>query len=408
VCAPVVAACSGGTSGGPVTINLYTNPDSSGAILQAANSCSAQSGGKYKIQWSQLPKGSDDQRQQFVRRLAAHDSGMDVLAMDVTWEPEFAQAGWIRPWAGAQAQQASDGELAGPLKTATWNGQLIAAPWSTNTELLWYRSDLVPNPPQTWSQMIQMADALAKQGKPHFIETQGAQYEGLTVWFNTLVASAGGSILNAKGTGPSLGPPALQALQTMTDLAHSPAADPSLSNDKEDDGRLAMESGTAAFELNYPFVYPSMKENKPDLFKNFKWALYPGVDPNRPAQVTLGGLDLAVSTYSKHPAESFAAALCLQSRPNQENIAIKAGFPPTLRAIYTSPTPNFTQEYPFYKDILAALDTAAVRPQTPAYQNISIVTSHTLSPPGGVKPAKALKTLDSQVSDALQSKGLIP
>ena len=58
----------------------------------------------------------------------------------------------------------------------------------------------------------------------------------------------------------------------------SPAADPSLSVQQEDDNRLAMESGTAAFELNYPFVYPSMKANKPEMFKNFKWAPYPAVD----------------------------------------------------------------------------------------------------------------------------------
>ncbi len=63
----------------------------------------------------------------------------------------------------------------------------------------------------------------------------------------------------------------------MHRLATSPAADPSLSVQKEDQNRLAMESGTAAFELNYPFVYPSMKADQPKLFKSFKWAPYPAV-----------------------------------------------------------------------------------------------------------------------------------
>ena len=63
----------------------------------------------------------------------------------------------------------------------------------------------------------------------------------------------------------------------MKRLATSPAADPSLPVQMEDQNRLAMESGAAAFELNYPFVYPSMKADKPDLFKHFKWALYPRV-----------------------------------------------------------------------------------------------------------------------------------
>ena len=51
----------------------------------------------------------------------------------------------------------------------------------------------------------------------------------MTVWFNSLVASAGGSILNKAATKPSLGPPARRALQIMKRLASSAAADPSLS-----------------------------------------------------------------------------------------------------------------------------------------------------------------------------------
>ena len=58
----------------------------------------------------------------------------------------------------------------------------------------------MPNPPTTWAQMIQDAVKLAKEGKPHYIEVQGKQYEGLTVWFNTLVASQGGSILKGPTT----------------------------------------------------------------------------------------------------------------------------------------------------------------------------------------------------------------
>ena len=230
---------------------------------------------------------------------------MDILGLDVTWAPEFAEAGWIRAWTGDDKAQVERGTLAGPLATATYKGKLWAAPFNSNTQLLWYRADLVPTPPKTWDEMIQMASDLAKQGKPHYIEIQGAQYEGATVWFNTLLASAGGSVLNANGTEPSLGQPAVKALTIMKQLATSPAADPSLSVQMENDNRLAMESGTAAFELNYPFVYPSMKADKPALFKNFKWAPYPAVSAGEPAKATIGGINLAVSAYSKHPAEAF-------------------------------------------------------------------------------------------------------
>src|SRR5262249_13162447 len=181
----------------------------------------------------------------------------------------------------------------------------------------------------------------------------------------SLVASAGGSILNATSTAPSLGPPALKALQIMSRLAHSVAADPSLSVQQEDQNRLAMEGGTAAFELNYPFVYPSMKTDNPT---SFKWALYPGVVQGFPSRVTIGGIDLAVSAFSTHPDLARQAILCLRDRDNQILAATKGGLPPTLMSLYTDPA--FIKAYPFAADIKQALLTASVRPKTPYYQNV--------------------------------------
>src|SRR5258708_31880435 len=96
-----LAACGTSSAGtGPVTLNYYLSPDTSGATQMAINNCDKQSGGKYTISYQQLPTGSDGQRQQMVRRLAAHDASLDILGLDVTWEPEFAQARRSVPGAG--------------------------------------------------------------------------------------------------------------------------------------------------------------------------------------------------------------------------------------------------------------------------------------------------------------------
>jgi multiple sugar transport system substrate-binding protein len=372
----------------------------------AINNCDKQSGGKYTISYQQLPTGSDGQRQQMVRRLAAHDSSLDILGLDVTWEAEFAQAGWIVPWTGTYLAQAEAGTLVPALQTAMWKGQLVAVPDNTNTQLLWYRSDLVPTPPTTWAQMIADAEQLAKQGKPHYIEIQGAQYEGTTVWFNTMVASAGGTVLNPDATQVTLGPPAVTALSIMKQLATSPAADPSLDVQMENPNRLAMEAGTAAFELNYPFVYPGMKTDNPKLFKVFKWALYPEVTPGVPAKVTIGGIDLAVSAYSQHQDLAFQAALCLRDAQNQIIGATVGGVPPTIASLYNDP--RLFADYPFHADILTELQNASVRPKSPVYQVVSIDISHLISPPGSINPAGTKNSMAGQLNNALQSKGLVP
>ena len=149
------------------------------------------------------------------------------------------------------------------------------------------------------------------------------------MWFNTLVDSAGGSIL--KGPRPCRwARPPRRRRTIIHELATSPAADPALSNSDENAGRLAFESGTAAFELNYPFVYPSIQADKPKLAKEMGYTDYPSVNAGQPAKVTIGGSNLGVSSYSKYPKFDFEAIKCLTNKANQKVDAIKGGLPPTL------------------------------------------------------------------------------
>ena len=254
--------------------------------------------------------------------------------------------------------------------------------------------------------MLQDAANLAQQGKPHLVEIQGAQYEGLTVWFNTMVGSEGGKILSPDGTQVVLDQAVGKALTEMKKLTAGPAADPSLSQQMEDTNRLAFEAGTAAFELNYPFVYASALKNA--AIKNkIAYTTFPSLIPGQPARVTIGGFDLGVGEYSKHPDLAFQAAVCMRSPANQKINAITGGNPPTLTSLYSDPD-LIKGGYPFAAQILTALQNASVRPQTPAYTNVSSVIQSTLSPPKSINPSTALSKLRSGIKDALQSKGLLP
>jgi multiple sugar transport system substrate-binding protein len=397
---------SGDSAGGTPTVAWYIFPEPSGAFAKAAEECSKASNGEYDIEIHVLPADADGQREQMVRRLAAGDTSLDILGLDVTWTAEFAEAGWLEPWPDDLAAKVKDGTLQAMIDTATWDGELYSAPINTNTQLLWYRKDLVDKPPETWAEMIDAATKLADEGKPHYIEIQGAQYEGFTVWFNTMVASAGGSILSEDGQNVELGDPALAALKTMAEFAHSPAADPSLSNQMEDQNRLAFESGTAAFQLNYPFVYPSAKDNAPEIFKEMGWAPYPTVKDGEPAHVTIGGIDLAVASTSRYKRESFDAINCLRKDENQVRNAVDGGLPPVSEAVYEDP--EFKKTYPAWETILESLKNASVRPLTPAYQSVSLQIAYTLSPPDSIEPETDLVDLKGRIEDAIHSRGLVP
>jgi multiple sugar transport system substrate-binding protein len=394
-----LSACGGSGSGGGVTLNLWVFNEPSGAFKAAVSRCSAASGGRYKIVYNTLSNDADQQRQSLVRRLAAKDDSIDIAGMDVVWTAEFAEAGWIKPWPAAQAAAIKQGTLRGPLATATYKGRLWAAPANTNTQLLWYRKDLVKNPAKTWDGLIAQAVALPKSG---LIEIQGAQYEGTMVWFNSLVQSAGGTIV--EGTKVTLGQQGLVAARIMKKLATSKAGDPGISAQKEDQNRLAFESGAAAFEINYPFIYPSAKDGAPDIFKNLAWAPYPSVKAGGPNKAPIGGINWGVGGYTKHPTEAFQAAACLRNPQNQKQAAIDGGLPPTLQSLYNDP--SLTKVYPFGKLIEQQVNTGAVRPVTPAYADVSLAVYKTTSPAQNIKLNGFVPDLRAKLSDALNSKGL--
>jgi multiple sugar transport system substrate-binding protein len=399
-----LGACGSGGDGGVPTINLYYPPEQN--LQQVVDNCNAEAGGRYEIAYRVLPRQADDQRVQMVRRLAAEDTGMDVLGLDVTWTQEFASAEWILEWTGERAAAVEEGTLEGPLETARYSDKLFAAPKNTNVQLLWYRTDLVEQPPTTWDEMIQMSLDLKSAGQPYQVLTMGAQYEGLVVMYNTMVASAGGEILNAEGTEAVFDEGAVRALEQLKRFATAGVTAPSFSNAVEDEVRLAFQSGEGAFQLNWPFVYPALQEADPQLAERVRWARYPGIEAGTPSKVTIGGVNLAVSSYSEHPEESFEAAACLRNAENQKFSAINDGVPPTIESIYADP--EMTEAYPMKDTILEELRDAAVRPRTPAYQNISTVMSATLSPPSAIEPERTADELRESTQDALESKGVLP
>lgn len=404
--AVVLPGCGSSSGGkGPVTLNFWAYNEPGGTFRAAAETCTKENAGRYKITFNPLGNDPNTQRQQLVRRLAAGDSSIDLMSMDVIWTAEFAEAGWIKPFPADVAARIKKGTLPGPLATATYKGKLYASPANSNTQLLFYRKDLVKKPATTWDGLIAQA---AKLPKDNLIEVQGANYEGYVVWFNALVQSAGGQIVNKQGK-DVLGPSAVTAAAIIAKLAKSKAADPSISNQKEDQGRLAFESGGAAFEINYPFIYPSARDSKDPkvkkIFKNLGWALYPRVKASEPARPPIGGFNWGVGGYTKHPKEAFAAAECLRSEANQRKFALVGGLPPTLSKIYDDP--KFKKEYPFGDLIRRSLAHAGVRPVSPAYADISLAISSALSPPSSIDPKAVLKKLQQGIKDALDSKALL-
>lgn len=411
VAALTLAACGGSddSSGEGTELSFFIFNEPSGAYQDAAGKCSKESNGRYTISFEFLPAQADAQREQLVRRLGAEDDSIDIVGMDVIWTAEFANAGWLLPWDGPQREQVTDGVFDSVIESASFEGELYAAPFTSNTQLLWYRKDLVPKAPKTWDEMI--AEAKRIGPSEGLIQVQAARYEGFTVWVNSMIESAGTQVLSGPTEVDLEEVPTKEAIRVMAEYANSDQAPANVDTSTEDTARLGFEGGDSAFMLNYPFVYPSAKENAPDIFKQIAATKYPQVTPDEPSRPPLGGINLAVSKFSENPDLAFEAITCLVKPENQITAATLGGLPPVNEALYD--TKDIAKAYPGFSDIIRqSIEDAAPRPLTPAYTDLSLAIQRALHPVKDLQPdessvSEAYETLRDYVEQAVKREGLL-
>jgi multiple sugar transport system substrate-binding protein len=382
---------------GPRAINWYVFNEPGGSYQQAVDDCNQQANGRYTINYVKLPNIADQQRELLVRRLAAEDDDIDLMGLDVIWTAEFAEAGWLKPWEGERRSVAEEGKLEGPLETVRFQDRIWAIPFTSNTQLLWYRKDRVDPPPDdfTWEEMI---DQASQNGRG--IEVQAAQYEGLTVWINSLIAGAGGQLVNENGEA-QVDESAVRAAEVASKLANSRAAPPGMSTNREDQARIGFEEGRSDYQVNYTFIYPSAEAIE-GFQDKIGWARYPRTDKDKPSRPPLGGINIGVSEYSSNPDLAFEAAECIANEDHQAVAAELGGLPPTTESVYEDP--KVQEAFPFADELRESIDNAAPRPVTPAYSDISLAVQKTYHPPEGVDPDGILDTVRDRIEKAGQGE----
>ena len=416
VTAGTLAACGSGGSGGTPTLTWYINPDSGGQAKIAA-SCSEESDGAYTIEVSQLPRNSDAQREQLVRRLAAGDESIDIMSLDVPFAPELAQAGFLAPIPDDVASEVSEGVVQGSLESATWDDELVAVPFWANTQLLWFRKSVAEaagldmEKPVTWDQLVEAA-----QDQDKILSAQGRRAESLTVWFNALIESAGGHIIDKNSTDPDkiqLGfdtPAGERAAEVMHEVATSGAVGPAFSTSSEDTSASQFESPDAGFMVNWPFVWAqantkveagTLEKSVPE---DYGWALYPRVDEDTPSAPPLGGINLGVSKFSNYVDFAYQATECITSDENQADYMITNGNPASSAAVYDDP--DVQENYPMADTIRESLEASAPRPLSPYYSEITGGLQREYHPPAGVSSSTGQQA-DDLISAVLRGDQLL-
>ncbi len=319
-----------------------------------------------KARIEELPGSADSQRSEMVARAQSGRAGVDIYNLDVTWTAEFADAEYIRPLSSVD----TEGFLPNPLATCSYEGKLWALPFNTDAGLLYYRKDLVKNPPATWSQIAAIAEEqLGARGKPAPLvagyAAQLSDYEGLTVNALEAIWSADGDVVDSDGSVVIDSPDAVRGLRRLT--PRDPQLILAASRDYDESATTqAFRDGKVLFMRNWPVAYRTLEAPARD--DGGAPALPFGVT-TLPGPSVLGGQNLAVAAGTSRPRAAQELVEFLTSPRSQQILFERGGFAATRDVVYRDKT--VTEKYPYALTLLAAIQQARPRPETPYYARFS-------------------------------------
>ncbi len=342
------------------------------------------------------PKSTTDLLGLILQNFEAKSGDIDVFNGDVIWPGDLANH--CLSLNKYMTQEEIKQYNPGVILNNTYKGELKALPLFIDVPMLYYRTDLLEKygydyPPATWEELEEMAAKIQegerKAGNKDFYGYvwQGDAYEGLTCdGLEWLASNDGGTIVEHDGKVTVASDNAIGALEMAKKWVGtiSPKA---VLGFKEEDSRAMWQAGNAAFMRNWPYCYPLSNADDCVIKGKFDFTVLPrGKGYNA---VTIGGWELFVSKYSKHPDEAVKFAKFAAGFDVQKMRVLDYGWLPTFMPVYDDPE---VAKNEFVKKMGPIVADGVARPSTvtaPNYAEVSRIfftTVHSIL--SGEKEAK--------------------
>ncbi len=380
IAAPL-AACGGGDSGsgsggsnsafdegldsrGPIT---YVQGKDNSGVWQPLIDKWNKAHPDEKVTFKEQTDEADQQHDDLVRNFDAKNADYDLASVDLVWTAEFAAKGYLQPLEGDLAIN-TDGLLESTVTSGQYNGTQYAAPQTSDGGMLYYRSDLVKTPPETWSDLYSMCD-IAKKNKMDCYAGQFQKYEGLTVNASEAINGAGGSIVGEDGKTATVdSPEAVTGLGELVKGFESGNIPKSAITFTEEEGRIAFEDGKLLFLRNWPYVYGlAASEDSSKVKGKFDVAPLPG--ENGIGASTLGGHNMAISAYSDNKATAIDFINFVLEEEQQRFLLTQGSLAPALESLYTDE--KLVKDFPYLPTLQTSIQNAVPRPITPFYPAVT-------------------------------------
>ncbi|WP_404454717.1 ABC transporter substrate-binding protein [Virgibacillus necropolis] len=387
-----------------VTIVYARNVDSTGAIDLVIEAFEKKFP-NINVKYREMPADSGQTHDQYVTAFSAQSSEIDVFNADVIWPAEFGQADYALELDRFIERDNIDMDayFPGTVASGKYNGKQWAMPNYTDAGVLYYRSDIVEEPPETWDELIEMAAKYqGEKGTEFGYIMQAAQYEGLICNAIEYIASYGGQIIDENNNVLADSPETVKAIKKMKEVVNSDFVPDNILNFKEVETETAYIEGNSVFARNWPYMQASAAdEERSKIIGNSKITTLPSGSEG--SSSSLGGWMAMINRYSEHPEEAWEFVKFLTGPEGQKITAIHGGRAPTLKALYDDPEVKEASALFANPEFKKVLENAVSRPVTPIYQEISDIMQIELSRAltGEQTPEEAAKNMQTKIEEAV-------
>jgi multiple sugar transport system substrate-binding protein len=353
-----------------------------------------------RIDYISGPWSTDERQNMYIRSFLAGD-GFELVYMDVVWTAKFASRGWLLPldeWFPPAAREAL---LPRDVEAGVYQGRFYRVPIRTDVGMLYYRKDLIPEPPRTWEEFETVCDRFGNPPERYCLVFQGMQYEGLVCNYLEYLWGAGGTpidkdqkVLLDQAENSS----ALAFMKKVIDRGWAPR---SVITFQEQQALEFFEQGKALMMRNWPYAWTVLRRSP--------LAGRVGIVPfihqaGREPAGTLGGWGIGVARSAKYPEAAAKFIEFAVSPEAQKILHVRRGAVPTRSSLFQDE--EILQESPHYKDLYEVLLGSRPRPIHPDYPRISsIMQKHVSAVLVGIEsPQEAALQMDQSIEGLLHGK----
>lgn len=281
----------------------------------------------------------------------------DLLIIDHPWVGCAAATHCVLPLneylPSDYLQDQANNSVGASYESYVYNGSLWALPIDAATPAASYRKDLLPQPPQTWDELLQ----LAKAGK---VAVPGIPIDILMHFYSFCIAFGATPFANEyEVVDATTGVQAIECMQQLYSLV---------------DRRMFDCNPIAVAELMSstndfwycPFAYAYSNYSRAGFAKYLLHYTDVVALNGKQLQTTIGGTGLSVSAFSKHKSVAVDVAKMMVDGEIQRTMYVQHGGQPGHRSAWTDATANELTNG-FFNAVLPVMDNGYMRPRYNGY-----------------------------------------